>query len=378
MPLPPPARLGAPLPEIDTPALIIDLDAFERNLTAMAAYTARLGVRLRPHAKTHKSPLIAAKQIAHGAAGICCQKLSEAEILVAGGISDVLITNEIIGSQKLERLAHLARHARIGVCADNVSAVGGLAAAAKKAGSRIEVLAEIDVGGRRCGITPGPAAVELARSIANYPALRFRGLQAYHGTAQHFRAPQERRAAIASASELTKRTIGLLAEAGLECETVGGGGTGTFELESASGVWNEVQPGSYIFMDADYAKNTLDKDSGDPVFEHALFVLATVMSLQSSWAVADAGHKALSNDSGFPTVFEKRGARYGRPSDEHGVIDLSRSSWKPALGEKVLLVPGHCDPTVNLHDWYVGVRNFGTPQAHVETVWPVAARGAIT
>src|SRR5215469_1094749 len=322
MALPPPARIGAPFSEIDTPALLIDLDAFERNLDAMANEGRRLGVRLRPHAKTHKSPVIAAMQIARGAVGVCCQKVSEAEVLVAGGIADVLISNEVLGAPKLERVARLARQARIGVCADHPKAVEALAAAATRAGSHIEVLTEIDVGGRRCGVAPGAAAVELAAKIASFPSLSFAGLQAYFGTAQHLRQPDERRAAIASARDQTAETARLLAAAGFKCKTIGGGGTGTYELEGISGLWNELQPGSYIFMDADYAKNTWDTESAAPAFEHALFVLATVMSLSSDRAVIDAGHKALSNDSGFPTTLGKPGVLYGRPSDEHGVLEF--------------------------------------------------------
>ncbi len=344
----------------------------------MAAAGRRLGVRLRPHAKTHKSPIIAAKQIARGAAGICCQKLAEAEVFVASGIGDVLITNEAVGARKLERLARLGRQARIGVLADSAGAVEALGEAAARAGSRIEVLVEIDVGQRRCGVAPGPAAAELAAAIARHPSLIFAGLEAYYGSAQHMRSPEQRRAAIASAQALTAETVRVLAGSGFPCRTVAGGGTGTYVLEGSSGVWNELQPGSYIFMDADYAKNSWDRAGGAPVFEHALFVLTAVMSLSAGWAVVDAGHKALSNDSGFPTILDKPEVRYGEPSDEHGVLDPGTSPWRPGLGEKLLLIPGHCDPTVNLYDWFVGVRDFGTPRACVETLWPVAARGAIT
>jgi 3-hydroxy-D-aspartate aldolase len=378
MALPPPARIGAPFSEIDTPALVLDLDAFERNLDAMAQEGRRLGVRLRPHAKTHKSPVIAAKQIARGAVGICCQKVSEAEVFVASGIADVLISNEVVGGPKIERAARLARQARIGVCADSAEAVEALAAAAQRAGSRIEVYVEIDAGGRRCGVATAAAAVELAGKIASFPSLAFAGLQAYCGTAQHLRKPEERRAAISSAQALTAETVELLAKAGLECPTVGGGGTGTYELEGTSGVWNELQPGSYVFMDADYAKNTRDGEGHAPAFEHALFVLTTVMSRSPDRSVVDAGHKALSNDSGFPAVWAMPDVCYGRPSDEHGVLDFGAGSRKLILGEKLLLVPGHCDPTVNLYDWFVGVRRFGTPDASVESLWPVAARGAVT
>ncbi len=378
MALLPPAAIGMPLRDADTPALVIDLDVFERNLDAMAKACGRFGVRLRPHAKTHKSPVIAAKQIANGAVGVCCQKVSEAEVLAGAGIHDVLITNEVIGSQKLERLADLARHASIGVCVDAPAGVDALSEAARRAGSRVGVLVEIDVGQRRCGVEPGAAAVKLARHVASKPNLDFGGLQAYYGSAQHFRMPDERRAAIAKASELTRETVRLLSEAGLPCPTIGGGGTGTYELESASGLWNEVQPGSYVFMDADYAKNTSDQAAQGPAFGHALFVLSTVMSIHESWAVVDAGHKALSNDSGFPIVLGKPGVAYERPSDEHGVLNLDATAWRPALGERLFLIPGHCDPTVNLYDWYVGVRGFGTDQAHVEALWPVAGRGAVT
>ncbi|HZV20719.1 MAG TPA: DSD1 family PLP-dependent enzyme [Hyphomicrobiales bacterium] len=373
----PPAQIGAAFSGIDTPALLIDLDAFERNLDAMAEFCAQRPVRLRPHAKTHKSPIIAAKQIARGACGICCQKLSEAEAMVAAGIGNVLITNEIIGEAKLARLASLARQAQIGVCADNAAAVDAMAAAAEQFGSRLDVLVEIDVGGRRCGVPPGAPAAELAQRIAAKSTLNFAGLQAYHGAAQHLRLPSEREAAVASARAAAEHTLHLLKSAGLSCNIIGGGGTGTVELEAASGVWNELQPGSYIFMDADYAKNKRDAGAAVPAFEHSLYVLASVMSLSSGRAVVDVGHKALSNDSGFPAVLGKAGVAYGRPSDEHGVLEYSEQAWSPALGEKVLLIPGHCDPTVNLYDWYVGVRQFGTPKAHVECLWPVAARGAL-
>ncbi|MGA7328033.1 MAG: DSD1 family PLP-dependent enzyme [Rhodomicrobium sp.] len=375
MPQMPPARIGAAFDEIDTPALLIDLADFERNLDTMADHSRHMGVRLRPHGKTHKSPLVAAKQIARGAVGICCQKVSEAEIFVAAGIADVLISNEVVGAAKLARVASLARHAKIGVCADNAEAVQALAAAADKARTVIEVLVEIDVGAGRCGVVPGRAAVALAEEIARHRSLSFSGLQSYYGTAQHLRSPQERRDAIARASELTAETVYLLGKAGFPCRTVAGAGTGTYPLEAKSGVWNEIQPGSYIFMDADYARNEPGSDA--PAFENALFVLATVMSLSPDRAILDAGHKALSNDSGFPTVCGRPEVPYGRPSDEHGTLSIGGSPWRPKLGEKVLLIPGHCDPTVNLYDWYVGVRNFGSGDAYVEALWPVAARGAL-
>jgi D-serine deaminase-like pyridoxal phosphate-dependent protein len=378
MPTLPPADIGAPVSEIDTPALIVDLDALTRNLDKMAALARKLGVRLRPHAKTHKSSVIAARQIALGAVGVCCQKVSEAEALVGDGIGDVLVTNEIVGARKIARLAHLARQARIGVCIDQVESIALLADAAQGAGSQIDVLIEVDVGARRCGVAPGAAASKLAAQIARSPNLRFAGLQAYHGAAQHFRSPDERSAAIEAAKAGVVETIRHLTAAGFACETVTGAGTGTFQIEGRSGVWNEVQPGSYVFMDRDYAKNTPDDTHGAAAFDHALFVMATVMSMTTSdQAVVDAGHKALSNDSGFPAVWQRPDISYHRPSDEHGVLTFVDGAQRLAWGEKVLLIPGHCDPTVNLYDWYVGVRGLGRPSAHVEALWPVTGRGAV-
>lgn len=379
MPSLPPAEIGAPFSDIDTPALVIDLDAMERNMALMAERVKALGVRIRPHAKTHKSAIIAAKQVALGAVGVCCQKVAEAEALAAGGVRDILISNEVVGARKLRRLAALARQIRIGVCVDEFAQIALLGDAARQAGSRIDVLVEIDVGGRRCGVAPGPEAARFAAEIARYDHLNFGGLQAYHGSAQHLRAPAERKAAIEAAQQAVLDTLSPLTAAGFACDMIGGAGSGTFLIEGASGVWNELQAGSYIFMDADYAKNVPDEGDNAPRFEHALFVLATVMSATSdAQVVLDAGHKALSNDSGFPAVWQRPGLSYHRPSDEHGVVTVAPGAQRPVWGDKLLLVPGHCDPTVNLYDWYVGVRDFGTPRAHVETLWPVDARGAVT
>lgn len=374
MPLPPPAHIGMPADEVDTPALLIDLDAFERNLRKMADFAQEAGVRLRPHAKTHKSAHIARLQMDLGAVGVCCQKVSEAETLVEAGVSDVLVSNQVVGARKLERLAALARHAKIGVCADDGGNVDEMSAVANRYGAQLDVLVEIDIGAGRCGIAPGGPALNLAQRIAKADNLRFAGLQAYHGRAQHLRTDREREAAIGAAAALTRETIDLLREHGLECDTVAGAGTGTFSLEAASGLWNELQCGSYAFMDADYAQNkTQDGDLTD-TFEHALFVFATVMSKTGSDAcVIDAGHKALGNDQGFPTVEGLPEIGYSRPSDEHGSLDLSGASQALKLGDKVRLIPGHCDPTVNLYDWYVGIRN-----GRVEALWPVTARGAVT
>lgn len=378
MPLPPPAQVGQSFHDIDTPALVLDLDAFERNLVTMAAYTQAHGVRLRPHAKTHKSPEIALRQIAHGAIGQCVQKVSEAEILVAGGVQDVLVSNEVAGAAKLDRLAQLARKARISLCVDHLDGVREAAEAAARHDVVLDILVEIDVGGRRCGVAPGETAVRLAEAVARTNTLRFGGLQAYHGTAQHMRSIDERREAIERAGLLTRNTVERLANAGLSCATVGGGGTGTYEIESQSGIWNEIQAGSYIFMDADYARNRQADGTPFRSFEHALFILAGVMSKPvPDRAVVDAGHKAASVDSGMPVPFQREGVVYTKPSDEHGVL-TGDPVGLPHRGDRLLLVPGHCDPTVNLHDWYVCVRGMHGPEAHVEALWPVAGRGALT
>jgi D-serine deaminase-like pyridoxal phosphate-dependent protein len=366
-----------PLEEVDTPALLIDLDAFERNLKRMSAAVKLAGVRLRAHAKTHKSPIIALKQMAHGAVGVCCQKVSEAEVMVRGGVPDVLVSNEVAGRTKLERLALLAREARIGLCVDSVEGAQEAARAAARYGVRLDTLVEIDVGGKRCGVAPGDAAVSLAAEVLRLPSLRFAGLQAYHGAAQHVRDWAARKAEIAKAVDATRETVRLLKEEGLDCEIVGGAGTGTFELEAASGVYNELQCGSYVFMDADYARNKKQDGSAFDTFEHALFVQTSVMSTPAcDRAVVDCGHKAASVDSGMPQPFGLGGVGYARPSDEHGVLSLAGANRPLKRGDKILLVPGHCDPTVNLHDWYVCVRGMGGKDAHVEAIWPVAARGA--
>jgi D-serine deaminase-like pyridoxal phosphate-dependent protein len=328
-------------------------------------------VALRPHAKSHKCPEIAKRQVALGAVGICCQKVDEAAAFVEAGIQDVLVTNEIVAGPKLARLAALARNATIGMLADDLNVVASISAAATKAGATIDVLVEIDVGAHRCGVVPGPLAVALAQAVRASAGLRFRGLHAYHGAAQHLRKPAERRAAIVAAANLARDTRDLLAAAAIACPTVTGAGTGTWQLERDSRVYTELQPGSYIFMDADYGRNALAPD--DHAFEQSLYVAATVMSAPTpERAIVDAGLKAFAMDSGLPIVDGAHGLEYVGASDEHGVLRVDPGLSSPAIGERVWLIPGHCDPTVNLYDWIVGVRG-----DIVECVWPVAARGAL-
>jgi 3-hydroxy-D-aspartate aldolase len=370
-PLPPPAVPGMALADVDTPALLLDLDAFEHNLDWLAQSLRGSNVRVRPHAKSHKCSAVALRQIARGAVGVCCQKVSEAEALVRGGVGDVLIANEIAGARKLSRLVALAQTAHISVCVDDLDNVAELEQAAHAADIKLDVLVEVNVGANRCGVEPGEPALALARAIAKTSALHFAGIHAYHGSAQHLRTPRERSEAIAQAVSKVQDTLALLERNGLQADIVTGAGTGTYLLEAASQVYNEIQPGSYVFMDADYGRN-LGED-GQPVreFRHSLFILATVMSHPiATRAVVDVGLKAHSIDSGMPTVVDIAGARYLKASDEHGVIELSGPGTL-ARGQKVRLIPGHCDPTVNLYDWLVCYRG-----ERVEDVWAISARGA--
>jgi D-serine deaminase-like pyridoxal phosphate-dependent protein len=367
-----PAQVGAPLDDVDTPALIVDLDAFEHNVRTMATFARSAGVRLRPHAKTHKCPIIALRQIAAGAVGQCCQKVGEAEALVRGGVRDVLVSNQVVGMAKLRRLASLGAEATVALCFDAPEQIEAASRAAAEFGVTIGGLVEIDVGMQRCGVAPGSTASELAQRIADAPGLEFRGLQAYHGSAQHLAGIDARERAIASAAEAVRETLAAISRTGLECAIVAGAGTGTFRMETGTGLWNELQAGSYVFMDTEYARIG-GRDGGRYTeFEHSLFVLSTVMSVPTrERAIVDAGLKSYSAEKGPPWVHGREDVQVVGVSDEHGKLALGPRAAPLALGDKVLLIPGHCDPTVNLHDWYVAVR-----RGRVEALWPITARGA--
>ncbi|MGA2128593.1 MAG: DSD1 family PLP-dependent enzyme [Xanthobacteraceae bacterium] len=368
----PPADIGASVADIQTPALLIDLAALDRNIAKMAELARAAGVAMRPHAKTHKSAEIARRQIAHGAVGQCVQTVGEAEALVRGGVGDILVSNEVVGTRKLRRLAALAREATIALCFDAPDQVDAASRAAQECGVELGGLVEIEVGMERCGIAPGGAAAALARRIADAPGLRFRGLQAYHGRAQHLPTYQERAQAIAFAIDAVRETLAALAADGLACEIVGGAGTGTFAIEAASGVYTELQVGSYVFMDTEYARIGGKAGGRYTEFEHSLFVLAGVISTPAAdRAIVDAGLKSLSGERGAPWVHDREDVECVGLSDEHGKLKLGPRAERLRVGDKVFLIPGHCDPTVNLHDWYVGIRN-----GRVEALWPIAARGA--
>ncbi|WP_459616389.1 DSD1 family PLP-dependent enzyme [Bordetella sp. 2513F-2] len=362
------ARPGDALARVDTPALALDLDVFERNLRVMQDWADRHGVALRPHAKAHKCPEIALRQLASGAAGICCQKASEAVPFVAAGVRDIHISNQVVGPAKVELLARLAGMAAMSVCVDDAANVDALSAAMQRTGAALTVLVEIDVGQGRCGVAGADAALALARRIAAAPALRFGGLQAYHGAAQHLRSRAERAAACAQAARRAASCAALLAANGLPCERITGGGTGTAEFDAPGGVYTELQPGSYAFMDGDYGANAWD---GALAFGHSLFLLSGVMSAAAPGrAVLDAGLKSTTVECGLPAVHGRAGVHYVAANDEHGVLRIDAGAAAPAPGEMLKLVPSHVDPTFNLHDELVVYRD-----DTVVDVWPIAARG---
>lgn len=364
------ACVGDHVDQIDTPALILDLDAFERNVQLLQDALSGTGVRLRPHAKSHKCPEIALRQIKAGAVGICCQKVSEAAVFVAAGVHDILITNQVIGKKKIEHALDLAQQARIGILVDHADNVAAFADASAKRQVSIDIYIEVDVGMGRCGTTSMEQTVELARQIDQAPYLNFMGLQCYHGSAQHFRLPEERQKAIAAVCARATKAKAAIEKVGITVERITGAGTGSVMLEGKSLIFNEVQAGSYVLMDRDYAKN--QHSATDLPFEHALFIKTAILSHPTQGrAVVDAGLKASSIDSGMPLVWQRTDASYLKASDEHGVLELTANS-PLKLGDSILLVPGHCDPTVNLYDEIICLRG-----DTVESIWPIAARGAL-
>ncbi|MEW9920937.1 3-hydroxy-D-aspartate aldolase BhcC [Marimonas sp. MJW-29] len=368
-----PATIGMDESDIVTPCLVLDLDALERNIRKMGDWARAQGMRHRVHGKMHKSVDIALlQQRLGGACGVCCQKVSEAEAFVRGGITDVMITNQVRHPVMIDRLARLPKlGARALVCVDDLDNVAELSKAAQSNGTEIEALVEIDCGANRCGVTETADAVAIARAIDAAPGLKFAGIQAYQGAMQHLRSYAERKAKADVAIAQVKTLVAALDTEGLACDIIGGGGTGSYPFEGASGIYKEVQCGSYAFMDADYGR-VLD-ENGERIdagaWENAFFLLTRVMShVKRGRAIVDAGLKVQSVDSGLPVVFGRTDVEYVQCTDEHGVVTDPESALQ--INDTLRLVPGHCDPTCNLHDWYVGLRN-----GKVETLWPVNARG---
>jgi 3-hydroxy-D-aspartate aldolase len=368
-----PAEVGMDEHDIQTPCLMLDLDALERNIRKMGQFAKDMGVRHRVHGKMHKSVDVALLQEELGdSCGVCCQKVSEAEAFVRGGIMDVLISNQVRDLAKIDRLARIPLlGARAICCVDDIDNVADLSEAAVKQGTTIECLVEIDCGAGRCGVTETQAVVDIATAIDAALGLKFSGIQAYQGAMQHIDSYEGRKEKIDIAVAMVRTAVDALEAHGLSCDIVGGGGTGSYYFEGNSGVFNELQCGSYAFMDADYGRILDEKgqriDRGE--WENSLFILTSVMShTKADKAICDAGLKAQSVDSGLPVIYGREDVEYVKCSDEHGVISDPDGVLK--VNDKLKLVPGHCDPTCNLHDWYVGVRN-----GKVESMWPVTARG---
>jgi 3-hydroxy-D-aspartate aldolase len=356
--------------ELNTPVLVIDRDAVQRNVDAMAAFAREKGLALRPHAKTHKSVEISRLQMAAGAVGVCCAKMGEAEALAGGGINNILITSPVVTPQAIKRM--IALHERIGdlrVVADNPDNVDALARA-NESDRPLAVVVDIDPGIRRTGVPSPEAALALAQRIAAAPSLRFAGVQYYCGAQQHIESYADRRSAIEDRTHYLQTVVETLKSAGLAPEVVTGGGTGTHRIDADLGVLTELQTGSYVFMDKQYNDCDLD-GSGSKPFETALFVDAHVISANStSMATIDAGFKALSTDGGLPVVTDgaPAGAMFVFMGDEHGALIAPDHTFR--IGDHVSLAVPHCDPTVNLYDAYHIVRD-----GALIDIWPVSARG---
>ncbi|WP_454739960.1 DSD1 family PLP-dependent enzyme [Cupriavidus necator] len=365
------ARIGDRLEDVGSPALLVDLDSFEHNLKQMQGLADAGGVALRPHAKAHKSVAIARRQIAAGAGGICCQKLSEAYPFAAAGITDIHISNEFVGADKLAMAVELARHVDLSICVDDVRQVAAIASAAEAGAVRITVLPEVDVGHGRCGVNSPDALIRLVDTIGAASSLRFGGLQAYHGGAQHIPVWVQRRQAAQRAAEQVSGYVRHLGARGIACPVVTGGGTGTAEFDCQSGIYTEVQPGTYLFLDGHYGAGEW---LGQFRPRHSLFLSATVMSTaRPGVVVCDVGLKSVAVDSGLPRLWSRDSGgwlRYVAANDEHGVLEVLNADSQELLGNKLLLVPGHCDPTANLHSQFVCFR-----EGHVVGLWEVDARG---
>jgi D-serine deaminase-like pyridoxal phosphate-dependent protein len=370
---------AAPFTDCDTPALLLDLDKVERNIALLhSGITAP--VKLRVHGKAHKCPELAKLQITRGAIGVCCQKLSEAEVFFNAGIDDIVISNEVIGAFKVARLLKLANRmkaagGKLGVCVDHALGVQQLVAAVDStaATSVIHVWVELDVGQGRCGVQTQAEVLALVEQIVNHKALRFAGVQAYHGKLQHLRTAAERQATANQMFDKVAAVVRALEARAAVWELdlpipVSGGGTGSYDLEASSKLYTEIQAGSYVLMDADYQRTNV---AATARFDNALTVLCTVMSERPGQIVIDGGLKTFAVDSGLPVAL-MQGLLVKSISDEHTVIEVLDLSLQPLIGQKIELIPGHCDPTVNLHHEFHVVRN-----GDVIAKWPILAQGAI-
>jgi D-serine deaminase-like pyridoxal phosphate-dependent protein len=358
--------------EIPTPALILDLDRFERNLARMAEHVRRAGKQIRPHAKTHKCPEIARRQVAAGALGVACAKLGEAEVMAAHGIRGLLITTEVVGAPKIARLVRLMSLAPdTMVVVDNAENAVAVGRAAEAAGVAVNVLVDVDVGTRRTGVPPGEPALAVGRAVAAQRGLRLRGLQGYAGHCAHVIGWKARREASHAHLAPLMDTRRMFEAAGLPVEIVAGGSTGTFDIDVELPGLTELQSGSYCVMDLEYLR--IGGRDGDQLrdFEMALTVATTVVSVAADRAVVDGGLKAFSTDKPFPPeAVERPGVTFGFAGDEHGRLTVTDAARAPRLGERIEFFPPHCDPTINLYDRFYAVRGNA-----VEAVWEIAGRG---
>ncbi len=356
--------------DVPTPAAIVDVDALERNIARMADRVRPFGVALRPHAKTHKCAAIARLQIAAGAVGICCAKFGEAEALADAGVADILVTSPCATPALAQRAAALsARGVRLAVNVDHPAGASALATAAREAGVIVDVFVDVDVGLRRTGVASPQAAAELAQAIAGSPALRFQGVQGYGGHLQHIAGLEGRRSATETATDRLRAAVEATKAAGLPVEVVTGGGTGTIGTDLELGLFNELQPGSYIFMDREYRDALCEDDDGR--FETALQIDASVISANAApFVTVDAGLKAFATDAGVPVPLGRySGSSYFFFGDEQG--GLTRTAEVAlALGDRVAFMAPHCDPTVDRYDRLYFVRG-----NEVVDVVPVEGRG---
>ena len=356
--------------DIPTPALLIDLEAFESNIAKMTWHAAERRRALRPHAKTHKCPEIAKRLVAAGAIGACAAKLGEAEVLAAAGIRGLLVTTAVIGAAKISRAIELTQLAPDTIfCVDDHDNVRAFNDTAQAAGVVVSLAVDLHFG--RTGITPGEPASALATLIASLPHVQFAGLQAYDAAASHTSPFEARQARTRKTMAMALETKRLIEWSGVGCPMLSAGSTGTYEIDSNIAGITELQPGSFVFMDLDYGRIGGPDGRTYSDFKRALTVLTTVVSRHSTTAIVDGGYKAFSTDRGFPPEpIDLRGATYSWAGDEHGLVDLAQADRKIKLGDRIEFVPPHCDPTVNLYDRYYVVGG-----DEVEDVWDISARG---
>jgi D-serine deaminase-like pyridoxal phosphate-dependent protein len=342
--------------DLETPALTVDLNVLEDNIARMQAYADEHRLKLRPHIKTHKIPAIAHKQVAAGAVGITCQKLGEAEVMVAAGLRDIFISYNIVGQYKLERLARLARQARVRVAADSLTTVRGLADYLGREGVEVGAVVELESEHHRCGVTSAAEAVALARAIADAPALRYEGVMIY---------PSSK-----TSAPFIKETVEALRAAGLPPQVVSGGGTPDAPIAHEVPYVNEIRPGTYIYNDWTIHRLGLCTPE-----QCALNVIVTVVSTPTAdRVIIDGGSKTFTNDGQFPMghIREYPDAQIQQLHEEHGFVDVSRCARKPPIGERMTVIPNHACGTTNLHDRIYGLRG-----SRVEVIWEILARGKV-